>query len=112
MRLPIIPAPRLHFPFVHAGDVANAVVGALRNDEAAGKVYLIAGRDEPIEAFLRAWRTVMNVRAPLLPLPLGSGFRVDTSLAEHEIAFSNRSYEAGLKETFEAEAAYQAAGVQ
>lgn len=111
MRWPVIPAPRLHFPFVYAGDVANAVVGALRNDASAGKAYLIAGRDESVESFLRAWKNVSNVRAPLLPLPLGSGFRVDTSLAEHEIAFSNRTYEAGLKETFEAEAAYRAAGV-
>jgi nucleoside-diphosphate-sugar epimerase len=43
MRLPIVPAPRLHFPFVYAGDVAHAVVGALRNDASADKAYLIAG---------------------------------------------------------------------
>jgi nucleoside-diphosphate-sugar epimerase len=112
MRLPLIPAPSLHFPFVYAGDVANAVLGALRNDASSGKAYLIAGRDEPIGSFLLAWKNVTNARGTLLPLPLGQGFRVDTSLAEREIAFSNRTYEAGLKETFEAEAAYAAAGVQ
>ncbi|HET6332540.1 MAG TPA: NAD-dependent epimerase/dehydratase family protein [Polyangiales bacterium] len=111
MSLPLIPAPKLHFPFVHAGDVANAVVGALRNDASADKAYLIAGRDESVESFMRAWKTVTNARGALLPLPLGQGFRVDTSLAEREIEFSNRSYEAGLKETFEAEAAYRAAGL-
>jgi nucleoside-diphosphate-sugar epimerase len=111
MSLPVVPAPKLHFPLVFAGDVANAVVGALRNDASAGKAYLIAGRDEPIESFLRAWKSVTQSSRPLLPLPLGEGFRVDTSLAEREIAFQNRSYEAGLKETFDAEAAFRASGV-
>jgi nucleoside-diphosphate-sugar epimerase len=111
MRLPLIPAPSLHFPFVYAGDVANAVVGALRNDGSAGKAYLIAGRDEPVGDFLRAWKTVTNAKGAILPLPLGRGFRIDTSLAEKEISFSNRTYEAGLKATFEDEEAYRAAGV-
>jgi nucleoside-diphosphate-sugar epimerase len=111
MRLPVIPAPSLHFPFVYAGDVANAVVGALRNDASAGKAYLIAGRDEPIGDFLRAWKNVTNAKGAILPLPLGRGFRIDTSLAEREIAFTNRTYEAGLKATFEDEEAYRAAGV-
>jgi nucleoside-diphosphate-sugar epimerase len=111
MRLPLIPAPSLHFPFVYAGDVANAVVGALRNDASAGKAYLIAGRDEPIGDFLRAWKNVTHAKGAIMPLPLGRGFRVDTSLAEREIAFTNRTYEAGLKATFEDEAAYRAAGL-
>jgi nucleoside-diphosphate-sugar epimerase len=111
MRLPVIPAPSLHFPFVYAGDVANAVVGALRNDASAGKKYLIAGRDEPIADFVRALKSVTNAKGAILPLPLGRGFRIDTSLAEREIEFKNRTYEAGLKATFEDEEAYRAAGV-
>ena len=109
MRLPLVPAPSLHFPFVYAGDIADAVVGALRNDASAGKAYLTAGRDEPVGSFLRAWKNVTQNRSLLFPVPLGAGFRVDTSLAEREIAFKNRSYEAGLKEVFEAEAAYRVA---
>jgi hypothetical protein len=54
---------------------------------------------------------VTNGRSRLLPIPLGSGFRVDTSLAEREIGFSNRTYEAGLKQMLEDEEAYRAAGV-
>lgn len=97
---------------MYAGDVANAVVGALRNDDAAGKAYLVAGRDDSVESFLRAWKSVTNSRNAIVGLPLGQGFRVDTSLAEKEIGFSNHTYEAGLKETFDAEAAYRAQGLQ
>ncbi|MEY4582583.1 MAG: hypothetical protein RL701_7286 [Pseudomonadota bacterium] len=108
MRLPIVVAPRIHFPFVYAGDVANAVVGALRNDASAGKAYLVAGRDDTVESFLRAWKSVTQSRALIVPLPLGSGFHVDTSLAEREIGFHNTSFEHGLEQTFQAEQAYRA----
>lgn len=107
---PIWPAPRLHFPFVYAGDVANAMVGALRNDASAGKAYLIAGRDDSVEAFLRALKTVSHSNALLVPIPVGRGFHVDTTRAEREIGFMNSDYEEGLKRTFEADQAYRAAG--
>lgn len=111
MNLPFAPAPRVYFPFVYAGDVADAVVGALKNDASANKAYLIAGRDDTIEAFLRAWKNVSGSRAKLLSIPLNLGFHVDTSLAEREIGFRNRSYEDGLREMFEAERSYREAGV-
>jgi nucleoside-diphosphate-sugar epimerase len=107
MRLPIVLAPRLHYPFVYAGDVADAVVGALRNDDSAGKSYLTAGRDDTVENFLRAWKAVSRSRALLVPLPLGAGFRVDNSLAEREIGFHNTPYEQGLQKTFEADQVYR-----
>jgi len=107
MSFPIVLAPRLHFPFVYAGDVADAVVGALRNDASVGKAYLTAGRDDTVESFLRAWKNVAQSRAVLVPLPLGSGLHVDTSRAEREIGFHNTPYEQGLQKTFQAEAAYQ-----
>ena len=109
MRSPLVPAPRLHFPFVYAGDVANAVAGALRNDASAGKAYLIAGRDDTVESFLEAWKAASGSRAALLPIPLGEGFRVDTSLAARDLGFENRSYEAGLRETFEDDVRFRAA---
>lgn len=105
MSLPVVIAPRLHFPFVYAGDVANAVVGALKNDASADKAYLVAGHDDTVENFLRAWKNVSQSRALIVPLPLGSGFRVDTSLAEREIGFKNTPFEQGLQQTFQAEQA-------
>jgi nucleoside-diphosphate-sugar epimerase len=112
MRCLVVPAPRLHFPLVYAGDVANAVVGALRNDASAGKAYLIAGRDDTVESFLRAWKSVTQSKGAILPIPLGRGFRIDTSLAEREIGFKNRPYEEGLRETFDDERRFAEAGAR
>jgi dihydroflavonol-4-reductase len=110
MRLPVVLAPRLHFPFVYAGDVADAVVGALKNDASANKSYLIAGRDDTVESFFRAYKAVSQSRALLVPVPLGKGFRVDTSLAEREIGFHNTPYEQGLAQTFQAEREQRSGG--
>ncbi|MET0388396.1 MAG: NAD(P)-dependent oxidoreductase [Polyangiales bacterium] len=110
MSLPVVLAPRLHFPFVYAGDIADAVVGALRNDATAGKAYLTAGRDDTVESFLRAWKQVTQSKAVIVPLPLGRGFRVDTSAAERDLGFRNLSYEQGLTQTFQSERAYREAG--
>jgi len=109
MRLPLAPALRLHFPFVYAGDVAAAVVGALKNDDSAGKAYLIAGRDDTVENFFRAWKAATGARASLFALPLGEGLRVDTSLAQRDIGFNNVPYETGLQKMLEDERRFAAA---
>jgi nucleoside-diphosphate-sugar epimerase len=103
MRMPVLLAPRLHFPFVYAGDVAGAAVGALRNDASAGKAYLIAGRDDTVESFFRAWKSVNGGRASIVAVPLGEGLRVDTSRAERDIGFRNVPYELGLQKMLEDE---------
>jgi hypothetical protein len=54
---------------------------------------------------------VTQSKGAILPIPLGAGFRIDTSLAEREIGFKNRSYEEGLRETFEDERRFAEAGV-
>lgn len=107
MWLPILPIPSFRFPFVYAGDVANAVVGALRNDASAGKAYLIAGRSDTLFDFVRAWREAAGRKNWLIRLPLPTGVRVDCSAAEREIGFSNRSYVSGLAETFAEEARFR-----
>jgi hypothetical protein len=61
-----------------AGDVADAVVGALRNDASAGNVYLVAGRDDTVESFLRAWKAATEGRTALFPVPLTGGLRVSS----------------------------------
>jgi dihydroflavonol-4-reductase len=101
LRLPVAPAPRLHFPFVYAGDVASAVVGALHNDASVDKAYLVAGRDGTVEDFFRAWKSVTGARTSFFPLPLGRGLRVDTSLAQRDIGFDNVPYELGIQKMLE-----------
>lgn len=112
MRLPVLPALRVHFPFVYAGDVAAAVVGALRNDASAGQAYLVAGRDDTVESFFRAWKSVAGGRASLVSVPLGDGLRVDTSLAQRDLGFSNLSYEHGLAQMLDDERRFANAAPQ
>jgi nucleoside-diphosphate-sugar epimerase len=106
MRLPIAPAPRLHFPFVYAGDVAQAVVGAFCNDASAGKAYLVAGRDGTVEEFFRAWKAVTGARTSFFSVPAGKGLRVDTSAAKRDIGFDNVSYELGIQKMLDDERSF------
>lgn len=109
MRLPVLPVPTFRFPFVHAGDVANAAVGALRNDSSAGKAYLTAGRQDTVYDFMRAYREASGKRTWVIPVPVPTGVRVDCSLAERELGFANRAYVDGFAECIEADAAALAA---
>jgi dihydroflavonol-4-reductase len=104
MHLPILPVPTFRFPFVYAGDIAEAVVGALRNDASAGKAYLTAGRSDTVYDFVRAWKEAAGKKNWVLPIPVPTGVRIDCSAAEREIGFKNVSYVDGLRATFEEEA--------
>lgn len=104
MRLPLLVLPRFHFPFVYAGDIANAVVGALRNDLSAGKRYITAGVNTTVYDFACAWRDAAEKRNIILPLPVGTGVWVDNSLAEREIGFRNTPLVEGLRASFAEEA--------
>jgi nucleoside-diphosphate-sugar epimerase len=108
MRMPVAPVPRFSFPFVHAGDVAAAVVGALANDASAGHAYLTAGRSDTLYDFAMAWKEASGSRTVLVPIPTGTGFYVDCSKAEREIGFVNRAYVDGLREVLAADRAYRA----
>lgn len=107
MRLPIVPVPTFRFPFVYAGDVAAAVVGALRNDASAGKAYLIAGRSDTVYDFVKGWQEAAGKRNLVLPLPLPIGMRIDCSAAERDLSFRNVSYTEGLRASFADEARYR-----
>jgi nucleoside-diphosphate-sugar epimerase len=103
LRFPLLPIPRFRFPFVYAGDVADAMVGALRNDASRDHAYLIAGRSDTLFDFVAACKQAEQKKTWLVPIPIGGGFRIDTSRAEREIGFKNRSYLDGLRDTFEAD---------
>lgn len=111
MYLPILPVPKLRFPFVYAGDVAQAVVGALRNDASAGKAYLTAGRPDTVYDFVAAWKQAAGKHNWVVPLPLPLGMQIDCSAAERDLGFRNVSYEEGLRASFADEASYRAGRV-
>jgi len=108
MRLPLLPVPTFRFPFVHAGDVADAAVGALRNDESAGKAYLVAGRSDTVYDFFRAFKQASGSWGFVLPVPLPTGVRIDCSAAERDLGFRNKSYVDGITECLDSDAKYAA----
>jgi len=108
MRLPLLPIPTFRFPFVHAGDVANAALGALRNDASAGKGYLIAGRPDTLYDFFKAFKQATRSFGLLVPLPLPTGMRIDCSGAVRDLGFHNKEYVDGIKECLESDASYAA----
>lgn len=108
MRLPVLPIPTLRFPFVHAADVANAAVGALRNDDSAGKAYLVAGRPDTLYDFFKAFKQATGSWSVVVPLPLPTGVRIDCSGAERDLGFHNRPYVDGIKECITSDAKYAA----
>lgn len=110
MKLPLVLAPKFWFPFVYAGDIANAVVGALANDASGDQAYLTAGQNTTVYDFVKAWRAAAGKRNLVWPLPVGTGMYVDCSKAEREIGFKNRPFEDGLRETFAADEHYRLAG--
>ena len=108
MRLPILPIPTFRFPFVHAGDIAAAVVGALRNDATAGRAYLTAGRSDTLYDFFKGYKAASGKRTWVIPIPLPTGVVIDCSRAEHDLGFSNRSYADGIREALDADRNYRA----
>lgn len=106
-RLPVALVPTFRFPWVYAGDVANAVVGALANDASGGKAYLTAGANTSLYDFAKAWKEAAGLRTWLIPIPLNTGVHVDCSKAEREIGFKNTPFVQGLRETFEADLQYK-----
>lgn len=116
--------PTVGVPWVHAGDVARAVVGALANPASAGRAYNLAGPPVSQHRFLREMRRLLgdlsrdraDTAAPgdrtgsapragsprklpiLLPVPLPVWVRYDTSAAERDLGFHPRPLVDGLRE--------------
>ena len=98
MRLPLVPLPSVGFPIVFAGDVADAVVGALRNDASIGQAYNVGGDNHQFSDFVKALATVMPGAPKVVALPLPVSVKVDNSKAERDLGFHNRDFTEVLRE--------------
>lgn len=96
--LPVLPLPSIGFPVVYAGDVAEAVAGALKNDASAGQAYNVGGAEVQFADFLKALAQVVPGAPKVLALPLPLYVRIDNRKAERELGFRNRSFVDGLRE--------------
>jgi len=96
--------PTVGVPWVHAGDVALAVVAAVANPDSAGKAYNIAGPSVSQYRFMRAMSQALRATgqhaAWLVPLPVPVWIRYDTSAAVRDLGFTSRPLEAGMREVF------------
>ncbi len=92
--------PTAGVPQVHAGDVAQAVVGALGNEESVGRSYNLAG--PPISPYRVVQRLKeMAGKGPVVvPVPTPLWVAFDSSAAERDLGFSVRSLEEGLAEVW------------
>lgn len=90
--------PTVGVPWVHAGDVALAVVSALRSDASAGRTYTLAGEPVSLYRFMRGLRRALGRGAWLVPVPIPAWVRYDTRRAREELGFVPRDLAAGLAE--------------
>ncbi len=97
--------PTAGIPWVHAGDVANAVVAALANPASSGKAYNTTGPATSQHAFMAAMRDALRARgehaARLVPVPVPIWVRYDTAAATRDLGFAPRSLADGMREVFE-----------
>lgn len=99
-RWPVLPAPTLKFPAIHAGDVAHGVAQALETSKSIGQAYHLAGTAEPISKLLQLWKEISGKGPMLLPLPLPLKVSYDTTAAQRDLGFKPRSLRDGVTETF------------
>jgi nucleoside-diphosphate-sugar epimerase len=104
--LPITVMPtHLCIGLVYAGDVADAIALALEREVSVGRAYNTTDRDRTIWEMSEAWREAGGRTAFLrLPLPIPVSIRFDSSRAERELGWQNRSLVEGLCDTFRREA--------
>ena len=104
LKLPILPLPSISMPFVYAGDVADAAVGALKNDASIGQSYNVCGEGHQVSDFMKALIKAKGYGPKVYAAPLLIGIRVDNSKAEREIGFRNRPIDVALSEIVAEEA--------
>jgi dihydroflavonol-4-reductase len=104
LKLPFLPLPSISMPFVYAGDVADAAVGAIENDASIGQSYNVCGEGHQFSTFFKALVKAKGYGPKVLAAPIPMGFRVDNSKAERDIGFKNRPIDVALSEIVAEEA--------
>jgi len=99
MKLPFLPFPGFAWPLVYAGDVAEAVVAALENDNSAGEAYNTTGDSSDFADFLSAWQRVSG-RGHVWKITPNFGLRISHAKASRDLGFRNRPFEEALREVF------------
>lgn len=105
LQLPILPMPSILFPFAYAGDVADAVVGALASDASIGHAYNVGGHLLQYADFVKAVADLSGSSTRIVALPMPIGLRLDDSRAQRDIGFHCRPLREALSEVLNEDAA-------
>ncbi len=97
LKFPILPVPSIALPFVYAGDIADAVVGAIANDASIGESYNVCGAGHQFSDFLKAVIVAKGHGPKLIAAPFPIAIRTDSSKAERDLGFKNRPIEQALQ---------------
>lgn len=95
-RLRIVPT--VGVPHVHAGDVAQAVCGALDNPASCGRAYNVTGEPVSLYTLAGAVREVTGASGWLLPLPVPLWLGWDNTAATRDLGVRYRPLRDGLVE--------------
>lgn len=98
LKLPFLPLPSISMPFVYAGDVADAAVGAIKNDASIGQSYNVCGAGHQFSTFFKALVKAKGYGPKVLSAPLPISLSVDNSKAERDLGFHNRPIDVALAE--------------
>ena len=109
LRIGLVPSG-LRIPLAYGGDVAEAIVGCLENDETIADVYTLSGPDRSAREFAGAWRAAGGrIARFVIPIPIPIRFSYDTTRAVTRLKWRQKPFLDALKETFAIEAAAQQA---
>ncbi|CBL43599.1 putative epimerase [gamma proteobacterium HdN1] len=98
LRAPLLPMPSIRFPVVYAGDVADAVTGALANDVSIGQAYNVGGADIQVAELIKAIGERVPKKRRIFALPLPIGIRIDNAKAARDLGFRNRPFAEGIQQ--------------
>lgn len=95
-------APTVRVPHVHAGDVAQAVHGAIENPQSVGQAYNVtADAVSPFEV-LTTWKRLTGTGPRIVPVPLPLWIDFDDTAAQRDLGFQPRSIKRGIEEVLAA----------
>ncbi len=102
MKRPVLFAPTVSIPHAHAGDVAQAIAGALDTPGSFGRAYNTTGPSVSVYAFLCAWKRLAGGGPLLVPIPVPVRVAYDNRAAERDLGVRWRAVEEGIQSVLEA----------
>ena len=99
LRGPFAVVPDVAVPFVHAGDVADAVTRALACVDCIGLAYNVTGQAQSIASITRVFRRLIGAGGPTIAIPLPITVEWSNDAIRRDLGLVFRSIESGIAES-------------